>query len=243
MNTEIFNQLHQLKLNGMAEDFERQINSQSILDLPFSTRLLSMLNAEATYKRNRRLQLLLKNAHLKELGSIHEINYSINRNLNPDLMLALTSLDWIKQHKNICFTGPAGIGKTWLACALGHEACLNGIPVLFKKVRVFLEELHAAKMVGRFHKMLIQLNKYALLILDDWAIEPLSAQELGDLFELIDERHLRLSTIITSQIPINEWHDAFPNKNLADSMLDRLLSTSYRIELKGDSLRSRLKND
>jgi len=212
-----------------------------MLKLPFNTRLISMLNAEVTAKHNKRLQLLLKKANLKVIANIHDIDYSAKRELNVDVMMALTSLDWLKQHLNIAFTGPSGVGKTWLACALGHEACLRGYPVAFKKVGVLLEELNSAKLTGTFHKVITQLSKYAVLILDDWAADPYTRQQQSDLFELIDERHMKCSTIITAQVPIVEWHDAFPNKNIADSLLDRLINTSYQIELSGESMRRRKK--
>ena len=241
MNIEIIRQMQELRLDGMIHEFEQHCTTQESLGLSFNTRLLGLLNAEATYKSNKRLQMLLKKARLKELASVHSIDYSGGRKLSRDVMESLITLDWIRHHRNICFTGASGVGKTWLACALGHEACLQGFPVLFKKVRILLEELQAAKMTGTFHRLMTQLSRYPLLILDDWAVEPFSSQQQSDLFELIDERHLSCSTIITAQMPVISWHDAFPNKNIADSMMDRLINTSYQIELSGDSMRRRKK--
>ena len=239
MSNEIRALLQKLRLHGMIAEFDRQILSNEINHVSFQDRFLTILSAEQSFKSNQRLQRLLKKSGLKHTNGIQQIDYKSQRELDSSLMLSLTALNWVSQHKNISFTGPSGVGKTWLACALGHEACLNGIPVLFKKVRILLEELTAAKLSGAFHYKIEEIGKYPVLILDDWAIESYNKKEQSDLFELIDSRHQTHSTIITSLMPIPSWHDAFSNKNLADSMLDRLLSTTYRIELSGDSLRSR----
>lgn len=235
-DTEIIRLLHQLKLKGMVEAYERQ-EARGNLQMSFNKRLLILLNAEIDNKRNMKALRLLKQAKLKEKADVNHIHYSAERGLDREMMEELCDLSWIGYHRNLCLTGATGTGKTWLACALGHEACLNGIPVLFKKVSLLLEELVAAQAAGNKNALLVQFAKYPLMILDDWMLDIYSTAEQNLLFELIESRERTHSTIITSLMPIRHWHEVLENQSLADSLVDRLVNSAQHIELRGPSLR------
>ncbi|QMT32616.1 IS21-like element helper ATPase IstB [Conchiformibius steedae DSM 2580] len=237
MNEEIYHICTLLKLRGMAEEYQRQTMSVESREASFDSRFLSILLAERHHQANRRIQRLLKQAHFKVKADIHQIDYHTSRGVDATVFANLTGLEWLKAHQNICFTGPSGVGKTWLACALGHEACMQGIPTVFKKVSLLLEELVMAQIAGNLGKAFNALGRFPLLILDDWALEAYKPEEQKLLFELIDERHNSHSTIITSLLPMNHWHDMFDNKGRADSMMDRLFSNTHRINLQGASMR------
>lgn len=237
MNQEIQHLCTVLKLHGVQEEYERQINNIESREASFDNRLLSLLLAEHNRKTNAKIQRLLKQAGLKQNAHVVNIDYQANRNLDKLFLKNLINLDWIRAHQNICLTGATGIGKTWLACALGHEACTQGIPTLFKKVNFLVDELIVAKAQGQLYAYLNQLKKFPLLILDDWALDVYESEAQQLLFELIDERHNTHSTIITSLMPMEYWHDAFSNKGVAESLIDRLMSNTHKINLKGNSLR------
>lgn len=238
MNQEIQHLCVTLKLYGFQEEYERQIGNIESREAPFDNRLLSLLLAEKHRKNSAKVQRLLKQAGFKQNANVAHINYRANRNLDKSSLQNLINLDWVRSHQNICLTGATGIGKTWLACALGYEACTQGIPTLFKKTNFVADELIVAKAQGELATYLNQLKKFPLLILDDWALDSYESEVQKLLFELIDERHNTHFTIITSLMPMEYWHDAFDNKNVAESMLDRLASNTHRINLKGDSLRA-----
>lgn len=237
MDNNIQHLCSELKLYGMQEEYFRQANNVQSCETSFDNRFLSLLLAEKNLKNSMRVKRLLKQAGLKQNAHIAQIDYQANRNLDKSLFSSLITLNWIPAHQNICLSGATGIGKTWLACALGHEACIRGIPTLFKKVSLLSEELMLAKSTGELSMFLSKLNKFPVLILDDWALDSYSPEIQNLLFELIDERHNTHSTIITSLISMEYWHDAFENKGVADSMLDRLMSNTHRVNLKGNSLR------
>ncbi len=174
---------------------------------------------------------------LKLKASVEEIDYREPRGLDKSLMLSLTTLEWVRQQRNLVITGPTGTGKTWLACALAQQACRNGLSAFFIRTPQLLGELLGARATGMFQKRLEQLLKFDLLIIDDWGIEPFTQRSQNDLLELIDGRVGIHSTIITSQLPMMHWHDAMTDKVVADAMLDRIIHSSYAIKLHGDSLR------
>lgn len=237
MDNNIQHLCSELKLHGMQEEYFRQTNNVQSYETSFDNRFLSLLLAEKNLKNSMKVKRLLKQAGLKQNAHIAQIDYHAKRNLDKSLFSSLITLDWVSAHQNICLSGATGVGKTWLACALGHEACIRGIPTLFKKVSLLSEELMLAKSTGELSLFLSKLNKFPVLILDDWALDSYSPEIQNLLFELIDERHNTHSTIITSLIAMEYWHDAFENKGVADSMLDRLMSNTHRVNLKGNSLR------
>jgi DNA replication protein DnaC len=231
MIQDTLDKLNNLKLFGMAAELERQMANPTIGELPFEHRIRVLADQETTFRDNKRLQLLLKKAKLQVSASVEEIDYRQPRGLDKPLFLSLTTLEWITQQTNLVITGPTGTGKTWLACALGNQACRNGLTAFFIRVPLLLDELLGARATGIFQKRLEQLMKFDFLIMDDWAIEPFTKRAQNDLLELIDGRVGTRSTIITSQLPMDRWHDAMDNKAVADAILDRIVHSSHAINL------------
>lgn len=244
MHKQTIEKLYQLGLKGMARAFDEQLTSSTFHALSFEERFGLLVDAEVTDRDNRRLQRLLKNAKLKQPACVEDIDYRHDRGLNRSKMASLVSGDWIGRGANMIVTGPTGCGKTWLACAFGNKACRNGRTVLFQRLPLLLEELQLSHADTTFRRRLAQLNKIDLLILDDFGISAMSPQSRADLLEVIDGRTGK-STIVTSQIPIDRWHEYLSggNPTSADAILDRLLGDVIRIALKGESMRRRKSDD
>jgi DNA replication protein DnaC len=228
--------LYRMKLNGMAEGLDSQMRTPHCLSLPFEERIGMLVDHEQTYRENRRLQTLLRSAKLKFPAQIESIRYEPSRNLDRDTISNLAACGWVDKGFNVLFTSATGTGKTHLACALGYQACLKGKTVQFFKVGLILDDLEQAKTDGTLRKRLIQVNRAALLILDDLGIKArLSSTECELLLELLDGRHGVGATIITSQLPLTSWHEylsaSYPTT--ADAILDRICTNAVKIELLG----------
>ncbi len=232
-------QLRALKLTGMADAFAQQLEQPATHELSFGERLALLVDREITHRENRRLTRLLQLAHLKQPASIEDIDYKHKRGLDRSQVAQLATCDWVRAHHNLHITGPTGCGKSWLACALGNQACRQGLSVRYERSSRLLESLRIARGDGSYAKRLIQLAKTDLLILDDFGLKPLAQQERHDLLEVIEDRHGAHSTLITSQLPVSSWHEYLGDPTLADALLDRLLSHAHRLELKGESMRQR----
>lgn len=241
MNNHIIESMRNLGLIGMADEFERQVANPTIDELSFAHRIRVMIDQEVTFRDNKRLHRLLKKAKLQISASVEDIDYKAARGLSKPEMLQLTTLDWVRRSLNLLITGPTGTGKTWLSCALGNQACRQGLSTHFVRVPLLMQDFIAAHAAGKFKSFLAQLVKYDMLILDDWGFENFSPEAQQDIFELIDARVGPRSTIITSQCPIENWHDAMNNKMVADAILDRVIHSSHIVKLKGDSLRRKAK--
>lgn len=237
MNNATIDKLHSLKLLGMADELERQLTTPNANELPFEHRIRSLVDHEITLRNHKRLQLLLKKACLPVPASVEDVDYRAQRGLDKAEFLSLASMDWIRSRHNLVITGPTGTGKSWLACALANQACREGLSCYFVRVPILMESLMSARATATFVQKLVQLKKFDLLVLDDWGIEPFSKRTQNDLLELIDSRLGNHSFLVTSQMPMNVWHDAFDNKTVADAVMDRVIHGSYHIQLAGESLR------
>jgi DNA replication protein DnaC len=196
-----------------------------------------LVDREALERDSKRMAARLRFAGLRQQATPGDVDHRTGRGLDRALFQRLTSGEWIERHQNVLLTGPTGSGKTWLACALGHRACRDNRSVLYHRVPRLMEALGLARGDGRYVRMLKMLARVQLLILDDWGIAPLTAEQRRDLLEIIDDRHDRAATIVTSQVPVEHWHEHIGNPTIADAVLDRLVHGAHRLELKGDSIR------
>lgn len=232
--------LNQLKLHGFAKALQDQMANSSVMSLSFEDRLSLLVDHEQSYRDNIRLDRLLKAAKLKAVGAcVEDIDYSAKRGLDKATVSNIISSDWVARGFNLVITGPTGTGKTWIGCAFGNQACRKGYTVQFARVPLLLEELHIAHGDGSYKRKLMQLAKVDLLILDDFGISTINLESRNDLLEVIDARTSSKSTLITSQLPVDKWHDylSLGNPTVADAIMDRLLSNETRLTLSGESLR------
>lgn len=234
--------LRELGLAGMARALEEQRRHPETADLSFEDRLAMLVEREALERDGKRLAARLRFAGLRQQATPEDVDYRAARGLDRALFQKLTSGEWIERHQNLLVTGKTGTGKTWLSCALGHRACRDNRSVLYQRVPRLLEGLGIARGDGRYARTLKNLARVQLLILDDWAITPLTGEQRRDLMEIVDDRHDRASTIITSQVPVDHWHEHIGNPTIADAVLDRLVHGAHRLDLHGESIR-KLKAD
>jgi DNA replication protein DnaC len=231
--------LQALKLSGMVAALADQMATPDIDDLAFEERLGLLVDREITERENRRLTSRLRRARLRHVAALEDIDYRNPRGLDKGLIQSLATCQWAKEHLNILITGPTGVGKTWLACALAHKACREGYTVMYLRLARLLGDMVIAKGDGRYPKLLATLAKVDVLLLDDWGLMKLNAENRRDLLEVLEDRHGRRSTIATSQLPIEEWHAVIGDPTLADAILDRLVHNAYKINLRGESMRKR----
>lgn len=235
----LLNKLSQLKCDGMKIALQEQFGQAEIDLLSFEDRLLLLLEREMTQRNQRRLQLRLKQAKLKQTACLENIDFKASRGLDKSQLLSLASCQWIREHHNVLLVGATGTGKTYIACALAHQACLEGFSAAYCRLPRLFQELLIAKGDGRYTRLIQQLAKIDVLILDDWGLSPFADEQCRDLLEILDDRHRLRSTIVTSQFPIKHWHETLNNPTLADAILDRLVHNAYKIQLKGESLRKK----
>jgi len=235
-------QMTALGLIGMAQawkDLHEQDHSQS---LNRNEWLGLMLDREATTRADKRFANRIRNAKMRFPDAcIEDVSFATDRGLDRRQVLSLAQGDWIKAHEQIILTGQTGTGKTWLACAFGHQAARLDHSVFYARMPRLFEDMAMARLDGRFPKLVDKLARVQLLILDDWGTHSLSDQQRLDLLELFEERYQRRSTIITAQLPVSGWHDMIGEPTIADAILDRIIHNAHRLDLKGESMRRTIK--
>jgi DNA replication protein DnaC len=235
--------LNSMKLFGMARSYEERRIKPDHKDLSFDEFLALLVDDEAIYRQNRRLKRLLRVAKFKiPSACLEDIDYSQHRGIVKTHVINLQNTSWLTNHQNILITGPTGIGKTYFACAFGTWACRNGFTALYYRWPRLLGDMLSSRGEGNYIKHLRKLSKTQLLVIDDFGLNSLSDTDRKDFLEIIEDRYTVGSTIITSQLPIKDWHEFIGEPTIADAVMDRLLHFSYRFELKGDSMRKKQKD-
>lgn len=232
-----YEKLQDLRLNGMLKALQEQDNASDVDSLTFEERLGLLLDREATERHTRRLKTRLRKAKLRHQAAVEDIDYRHPRLLDKKLTLSLVGCQWIKEHQNLIITGPTGIGKTWLACAFAQKACREGYYALYTRLPRLVQDIGIARADGRYPKLMKDLSKTDLLILDDWGLNPLTEEQRRDLLEVLEDRYQIRSTLVTSQLPVDKWHDYLGDPTLADAIMDRLIHNAHRMPLEGDSMR------
>jgi len=232
--------LVKLGFAGMARAFTELQTNKSAADLDHAEWLALLLEREASERSNRQLTARLRHARLRQRATIEDVDYRAPRGLDRALFQKLIAGDWIEAPQNLIIEGPTGVGKSWLACALGNKACRDNRSVLYQRVPKLFADLALARGDGRHPKLMMRLGKVKLLILDDWGLEPFGPDQRHDLLEIVEERCGRAATLITSQIPVDRWHNIIGEPTIADAILDRIVHNAHRLKLKGDSLRKKI---
>ena len=239
LNQQTISILHSLKLHGMAESFEKRLADSNQASLSHDEFVGLLVQDEKLYRDNLRLRRLLKKAKLRQEASLEDIDYRVSRGISQQVILELANPQWITAHRNVLVSGPTGVGKSFIACALGNSAARSGYTVLYIRAPRLFETLQQSRGDGSHLKALAKLSRVQLLIIDDFLLTQLSDVERRDLIEVIEDRYLGGSTIIASQCPIKDWHPNIGDPTLADAIMDRLLHNAYKIEMRGDSMRTR----
>jgi len=243
MTTQTLHRLRELKLGGMAGALEQQLQQVDTFEaLPFVERLSLLLEQEHSLRENRKQLRLIRQARFRVSATVQEIDYQHKRNLKREVVARLAQGEWIERKQNLLITGACGSGKTYIACALGHAACLRDHSVRYYRLSRLLQELTQAKADGSYTKLLKQLSRTKVLILDDWGLEPLQPAHRHDLLEILDDRHDNSSAVVVSQLPLDQWYVSIGDNTLADAILDRLMHNAHKIKLLlngEDSMRKR----
>jgi DNA replication protein DnaC len=230
--------LRAMRLRGMAEAYQQQLESAETAALTFDERLAMLLDSHATWRENQALERRLKTSRLESEPCAEDVNYRHARQLDgAQFRSLLQQSQWVAQHQSVLLTGPTGIGKSWLAQALAHKACRDGYRVFYRSAGKLFRDLQQAQADGSLNRHLPTLTKVDVLVVDDFAMNPLEEMERRLFLEICDDRYRRRSTVLTSQLPVSKWHKQIGDPTVADSILDRLVHNAYRFDLSGDSLR------
>ncbi len=234
--------LYSMKLDGMADAFKNQINQSGMDDLSFEERFSLLVDNLWTWKEDRRMGRLLVNAKLKLNACIEDIDFKSPRGIDKTVILSLSSCVWIKESQNIIITGPTGAGKSYIACALANKACRMGYSAYYIRAPRLFHDIAVSRADGTYGKVLNKLAGTRLMIIDDLGLAPMTDSERRDLLEVIEDRYGLASTIVSSQLPIKNWHEIIGDPTIADAILDRLVHNAHKIQLKGDSMRKKRAN-
>ncbi len=237
LNEQTLEKLYSMKLNGMADAFKDQLAQPGIHDLSFEERFAFLVDQLWTWKEDLRMQTMLKNAKLRDNACIEDIDYKVPRGIDKSVILSLSGCDWIRNAQNLIITGPTGVGKTYLSCALANQACRKGYSSFYKRSSRLFQELTISRVDGTYPKLMNKISKTKVLIIDDFLITPMKEKDRKDLLEVIEDRHGLMSTIISTQIPMENWFEAIGDPTISDAVLDRLIHNSHKINLKGESMR------
>lgn len=229
--------LNAMKLNGFADALEEQRRTQAVTELSFEERLGLLVERQWLWRENRSLQTRLRQARLKVQACVEDLDCASARGLGRDVLEQMAAAEWVANRRCCLVTGPAGVGKTYLACALAQRACRDGFRTLYFQAQKLFRELAAARCDGSLTRFLAKTARAQLLVIDDFGLEKAGPDDYRDLLELVDDRHGAGATIVTSQYPVAAWHDLVGNPTVADALLDRLVHGAYRIELEGESMR------
>lgn len=238
----IFDNLRSLRFFGMLTALEEQMKMPDIEKLSFEERFGLLVDREMIDRLNRRLKTRLSKAKLRQSACLEDIDFRHPRGLDKSIIMQLASGQWIKEANNVLIIGPTGVGKTYLACALAHKACQQDYSALYFRLPRLLQQLDIAKGDGRYGKILKGFAKTNLLVIDDWGLKKFIKDQSHDILEILEDRHRLRSTLITSQVPVDHWHEIVGDPTLADAILDRLVHNAYRINLKGESMRKKKSN-
>jgi DNA replication protein DnaC len=241
--TATLQKLEELRLNGFARIYRKMQETGMNKDFTIDEIIAHLVQAEWDDRYNKRMERLVTKAKFRYQATMEQIDYVTKRNLDKVLMLRLSSCEWINKKQNVIISGSTGLGKSFLASALGHQACQQGFKVYYRNCSKLFDELKIAKADGSYIKEMNRIEKLDLLILDDFGLKPLDNNQRLILLELLEDRHGKRSTLITSQLPVKSWYDVIGEPTIADAILDRLVHSSHRIELDGSSLREKYKND
>lgn len=238
-NEQTQSKLYAMKLHGMADAYLEQIRQPRTADLSFDERFAMLVDRQWTWREDRSMKSRLRHAKFKLNACMEDVDFQVERGLKHSQIEQLKDSRWVEFHQNVIVTGPTGTGKSFLACALGQKACRDGYRVRYYVASKLFRQLSAAHADGSFSRVSEQLQKTALLIIDDWGMEKLKESQYRDLLEILDDRQGSGATLVTSQFPVKLWHDTIGNPTVADAILDRLIHNAHRIEMKGESMRSR----
>ena len=231
--------LHAMQLGAMAQAFKEQMDEPAMNDLSFAERFGLLVDRLWIWREEKRMNRLLKNAKLKLQACPEDIDYRTPRGIDKSVLLALVNCGWIRKHQNVLITGPTGVGKTYIACALAQKACREGVTVSYLRAPRLYHDLAISKADGSYSQLMGRLARTRLVLIDDFGLAPLTDSDRRNFLEVIEDRHLTGSTIVTSQLPVENWHEVIGEATLADAILDRLVHNAHKITLKGESIRKK----
>lgn len=239
MNTKTLEKMSAMKLTGMARAFRSTMEKGGMQDLTSDEMISQLVEAEWDERYNRKLERSVQRAHFRYKASIEQISYDHERTLDKNQVMRLADCNFIKRKENVIITGSTGIGKSYLASALGHQACSLGYKIMYLQSTKLFAKMKMAKADGSYLKELVKIEKQDLILIDDFGIQPLDSASRTVLMEIIEDRHGKASTMITSQVPVNMWHEVIGEQTIADAILDRIVHDAHRVEMNGESMRKK----